>query len=65
MLETASNPKNYLGIDNHGNHWHAQILSDGTQAWTSSRSGEIRNGGINTTPITYSPETGLNKNRNK
>ncbi len=34
MINTASNPRNYLGQDKFGNMWHAEIRSDGTQIWT-------------------------------
>jgi hypothetical protein len=60
LLDVAGNPENFLGVDKHGNAWHAKTQSDGTQIWTSSRGGEIRNGGINSSPKPFT-ETGLSK----
>jgi hypothetical protein len=59
LVDTASNPKNYLGKDKFGNHWHAEIQPDGSQVWTSSRNGKIRNGGLNKSSKTYNSSTGL------
>lgn len=60
LLESVANDRNsYLGNDKYGNSWHARTQNDGTQIWTQSRNGEIRNGGINKTPRTFNRETGL------
>lgn len=48
-----------LGTDRFGNVWSARINSDGTQTWVQSRNGVIINGGVNQTPRTFNPRTGL------
>jgi filamentous hemagglutinin len=60
LLETASDPKNYIDIDMHGNHWFAKILNDGTQVWVQVRGEKICYGGLNTIPkMNFDPGTGL------
>ncbi|MDQ1925216.1 RHS repeat-associated core domain-containing protein, partial [Massilia pseudoviolaceinigra] len=59
LAETANDPKNILGKDRYGNEWCAKTREDGTQVWTSSRNGEMLNGGVNATPQTFNPQTGL------
>ena len=60
LLESvADNSLLTLGKDKYGNTWSAQNRSDGTQVWTQSRDGKIINGGVNQTPKTFNPETGL------
>ncbi len=60
LLEHAANDKqNCLGTDMHGNEWYAETLNDGKQIWATVRNNEIRNGGINNTPKTFNPKTGL------
>jgi hypothetical protein len=61
LINTASSPKNYLGKDRFGNIWHAEIQKDGTQIWTVSRNGQVRNGGINQHPRNFNQITGLSK----
>ena len=61
LTNTASNPKNSLGSDKFGNQWYAEVRPDGTQVWVRVRNGQITNGGVNQTPKTYDPQTGLNK----
>jgi RHS repeat-associated protein len=61
LIQTARNSKNYLGIDQFGNIWHAKLQSDGSQIWTISRNGLIRNGGVNKQPIIFSLKNGLSK----
>jgi len=48
-----------LGADRFGNTWAAQLNADGTQTWVQYRNGVIINGGVNPTPRTFSPQTGL------
>lgn len=59
LEDTTSNPKNYLGPDKYGTEWYGKTLPGGRQVWTRVRNGKIINGGINQTPKTYNPETGL------
>ena len=61
LLNLVNNPQNLLGTDKYGNQWYAQTLSDGTQLWGSVRNGVLQNGGLNATPKTYNPTTGLSK----
>jgi hypothetical protein len=59
--DTTANPKNYLGQDSWGNDWYAETQSDGSQVWVQSRNGVIKNGGINLSPKSWNPSTGLSK----
>ena len=55
---TSSN-KNFLSTDQHGTLWYAENLQNGTQAWAKVRDGIITEGGVNQTPRTFNPTTGL------
>jgi hypothetical protein len=59
LSEVAGNKSLSLGTDRFGNTWAAQIRTDGSQVWTQCRDGKIINGGINKTPRSYNPTTGL------
>ena len=59
LTDVANDPAAALGADKWGNQWAARNLGDGSQAWTQSRNGDIINGGINSIPRSYNPETGL------
>ena len=59
LEDVVNKEENTLGTDKFGNVWHAETQADGTQVWTQSRNGKIINGGVNKTPNTYDPETGL------
>jgi uncharacterized Zn-binding protein involved in type VI secretion len=59
IIEVASNKKNYLGPDKHGNQWYGKTQSNGSQVWAQVRDGQIRAGGINKPPKPYDPKTGL------
>jgi len=59
LVDTASDQSNFQGTDQWGNDWYAQTQSDGSQVWVSSRNGVIQDGGVNLTPRTYNPQTGL------
>ena len=59
LLRVADDPKTTLGNDKYGNTWSAKTNKDGTQTWTQTRNGEIRNGGENQTPKDFNKETGL------
>ncbi|MEQ0777667.1 DUF637 domain-containing protein [Paraburkholderia tropica] len=61
LVNMVNNPQNLLGSDAYGNQWYAQTLPDGTQLWGSVRNGVIQNGGLNATPKTYNPATGLSR----
>ncbi len=59
LLDVAKDPKNFLGVGKYGKSWHAKMRKDGSQVWTFSQNGEIRDGGLNMTPRSFHPETGL------
>ncbi len=59
LQDVANDAKSTLGPDQFGNAWSARTLPDGTQVWTQARNGTIINGGLNQTPGTYNPQTGL------
>ncbi|WP_316357256.1 hypothetical protein [Candidatus Neptunichlamydia sp. REUL1] len=59
ILEVAGDSKNFLGVDKHRNSWHAKIQKDGTQVWSISRNGEIRDAGVNKKVQNFHKETGL------
>jgi filamentous hemagglutinin len=63
LVDLANNPQNRLGTDRFGNEWFAKTQPDGTQLWGSVRKGVIQNGGLNTTPRSFNPATGLSKGR--
>jgi hypothetical protein len=48
-----------LGADRFGNQWFARLNANGTQTWVQVRNGTIINGGVNQTPRTFNPGTGL------
>ena len=48
-----------LSPDKYGNNWSAKIRSNRTQIWIQTRNGKVINGGLNQTPKTYNPNTGL------
>jgi len=59
LKDVANDPGARLGTDRFGNRWSARTNPDGTQTWAQTRNGEIINGGVNQTPRTFHPETGL------
>ena len=60
LLENVANdPATTLGPDKFGNEWSAKTLDDGTQVWTQTRDGNVINGGLNESPQSYNPDTGL------
>ena len=61
LIDTAANRRNYVGTDKFGNNWHSRSMDNGRQLWMSSRNGVIRNGGINNTPRSFHPRTGMSK----
>lgn len=61
LIDTASDPDNYLGNDKYGNEWYSETRPDGTQVWVKVRNDVIRNGGVNQTPRTFNPVSGLSK----
>ena len=63
LIESVgNNSKNYIGTDAHGTNWYAQIQPDGSQVWVRTYNGTITNAGVNATPRTFDPQTGLNNN---
>lgn len=61
LVSLVNNPANGLGTDQFGNQWYAKMLPDGSQLWGSVRNGVLQNGGLNTTPRTFNPATGLSR----
>ena len=61
LEDVANDSANFRGTDKYGNEWYTKIQNDGSQVWVESRNGSIFEGGINNTPKTWSPETGLKK----
>jgi filamentous hemagglutinin len=57
--DIANDPATMLGVDKKGNSWSAKMMPDGTQAWAQIRDGKVINAGINKTPISFDPNTGL------
>lgn len=63
LIDLANDDKYYKGVDSrYGNTWHSKKLKDGSQMWSESRNGKIRNGGINKEPVPWDPETGYKRN---
>jgi len=61
LIDTASNTKNRLGVDQNGTEWFGKTLDNGKQVWATVRNNLIRNGGVNDTPKIFNPKTGLCK----
>jgi len=59
LRDVAEDAATTLGTDRFGNVWSARTLEDGSQVWVQMRNGVIQNGGVNTTPRVFNPETGL------
>ncbi len=59
LLDTATDPKNFLGCDQYATKWYAKMLPDGKQLWVSVRDGIVRNGGLNNTAREFNSKTGL------
>jgi RHS repeat-associated protein len=64
LLDLARSKENLLGVDKFGNEWYAQLNVEGKQIWAQVRNGEIFNGGVNNSPKSFDPLTGLSKNLN-
>lgn len=61
LRDVANDSATTLGTDRFGNTWSARNLPDGRQVWVRTRNGVITNGGVNTTPRSFNPQTGLNQ----
>ncbi|PMS14281.1 hypothetical protein FNF07_05190 [Trinickia caryophylli] len=60
LLENVANdPSAVLGTDKYGTTWAAKTNPDGTQTWVGIRGGKVSYGGINQTPKSFNPQTGL------
>lgn len=60
LLESVANdPSAVLGTDKYGTTWAAKTNPDGTQTWVGIRGGKLSYGGINQTPKSFNPQTGL------
>ncbi|MDR3550960.1 MAG: hypothetical protein P4L31_06110, partial [Candidatus Babeliales bacterium] len=62
LSKTASDAKNFLGVDKYGTEWYGKILPDGKQMWTQVRDGFIRNAGVNESVKVFDKDTGLSRN---
>lgn len=62
LTDLAQDSSKYIGEDQYGNSWNAQINPDGTQDWVRYRDGTINEGGRNAVPRVWDPDTGLNNN---
>ena len=65
LEDIANDPKAILGSDRHGTMWVGRTLPDGTQVWAAIRNGTIVNGGVNSSPRTFNPMTGLSASQAK
>lgn len=63
LLRVANDESCYLGTDENGVKWYAEIQQDGTQVWVRVWEQTIFNGGVNHQPHSWNPETGLNAPR--
>ena len=61
LTGTANNPDNYLGTDKYGSEWYVRTEPNGTQVWVRVQNGSIRSGGVNPSPGTWIPQTGLSR----
>lgn len=59
LLRVARDPGSHLGEDRFGVIRAAQTMQDGRQVWAQIRHGRIVNGGVNSTPRSFSPVTGM------
>jgi filamentous hemagglutinin len=60
LLENVANdPSAILGTDKYGTTWAAKLNPEGTQTWVGIRGGKVSYGGINQTPKSFNPQTGL------
>lgn len=55
----VNDPSCKLGIDSWGNEWYARTNDNGEQIWATARNGVVQNCGINETPRSFNPITGL------
>jgi len=63
LLENLANDiKYHAGKDQYGNDWNFRNNDNGAQDWVRSRNDTINDGGRNSTPRTWDPDTGLNFN---
>ena len=61
ISDLANDMHYYVAKDKYGNDWHIRNNPDGTQDWVRHQNMVINEGGRNTTPISWNPETGLYK----
>ena len=50
ILDTATDPKNYIGTDKDGIDWYQRHLANGKQVWVKVRVNMVSNAGINDRP---------------
>lgn len=63
LIEDLANDVDcHIGKDARGNDWNIRLYEDGTQDWVRSMNNTINEGGRNTTPRQWNPETGLYNN---
>ena len=60
LVDLANDSSKFVGTDQYGNSWNAELLVDGTQNWVRYRNGIIINGGRNVIPQPWNNKTGFN-----
>jgi filamentous hemagglutinin len=55
LVETASDPRNFQGINSFQTQTFTRSQADGSQIWVQVRNGVIQNGGINDAPRPWDP----------
>jgi hypothetical protein len=59
LTGVANNPDTLLGTDQFGSDRYAEAQPNGTQVWARVQGIGIRSGGVNPSPGTWNPQTGL------
>lgn len=55
LINTAEDQRNFVGTDDFGNRWYANLRDDGTQLWAVVRGRYLINGGLNLKPRDFRP----------
>ena len=62
VSDLANDDRYYVGKDKYGNDWHIRNNENGEQDWVRHQNMVINEGGRNSIPISWDPETGLFRN---